>query len=143
MNVFKSIIVGVLFSNMIFSKGVHAQVKSDDLYRQLGGIGALYELCFKKSNIEQMVFAHVSYVYQVFPEEGRAMYDNLDSYFEGKYMARGNQRIWIARLKDYNATPLKCKNKEDAALIKKMYSNFFELLYKGDSKFLLFPGAFK
>ena len=114
----KSIIIATLLLCMtITSKPLYSQGNPEDLYRQMGGVVGLTEICFGTKDLETVLFQQVGNVFYTSPEMGRDMFELLYVYFESYEVAKSEKVIWNGTQQAYNTNTFDC-SEENKTLIK-------------------------
>ena len=99
----KHYIIGTLLLCItIISKPSYSQGNPEDLYRQMGGVVGLTELCFETKELETALFQQVGNVFYTSPEMGRVMFELLYVYFDSYEVAKSKKVIWNGTQQAYN-----------------------------------------
>ena len=123
--------ISKLFFITIFSlasSSVFAQGKMPDQYRQMGGIAALAENCFKTKRLETTLFKTVGKALYNNPAIGRTLYQLIPFYFEGYAMGAKKRVVWNGSLQKYNQKTFNCKSQSDASIVRKFESQMLQQL---------------
>ena len=113
---FKIFIFCTIF--LFLSKNIYAQGTASDQYKQMGGVTALTEICFKTKNLELILLKQIGQAFIAQPEMGEMIFGLLCDFYDAKAVAMEKKVIWNGTAQSYNKKQFDCKNAADMKLIK-------------------------